>query len=455
LTTEPSIYTKARSDLAGIEWPPISVGNAAIVSALLHQLEETQWFSREQLTELQFRQLGHVVRHAVRHSPHFRDRLRFAGLTVTDILSPDGLLRLPVLRRRALQAATNLFCSQVPPGHAPLSEVRTSGSTGTPVAVKRTVVGSYDAYAHQLRDHFWHRRDFSGRFCAIRADKDSVVRMPDWGPPVNLLFASGEGLGIPCATSIDEQVALIRDFAPDGLMVYPSNLAALMRAWSAPGAKPPNLSHLRTLGETVSSSLRDEARTNLGVEIEDCYSSREFGTIALQCPATAMYHVMESVIVEILDDQGRPCPEGQIGRVTVTDLHNFATPLIRYETGDYAEHGGRCSCGRGLPVLKKIYGRERNLVRLPDGSRHWPIFGMAHFRDIAPLVQFQFIQSEPEALEFRLVATRTLSGDEERALTALVQKELGYPFALRFAYFEGELPKRPNGKFEEFICNLA
>jgi len=58
---------------------------------------------------------------------------------------------------------------------------------------------------------------------------------------------------------------------------------------------------------------------------------------------------------------------GQVGRVVVTDLHNFATPLIRYDLGDYAEMADTCPCGRGLPALKRIMGRRRNMVRLPDG----------------------------------------------------------------------------------------
>lgn len=452
--TEPSIYAAIRSDFVGIEWPPASAGNAAIIAALLRQLEETQWYPAAKIVELQFRQLGHVAEHAIRHSPHFRDRLRFSGLRTRDILSPDGLRRLPVLRRRDLQSAKNLFCSQVPPGHAPLNENRTSGSTGTPVAVMRTAVGNLDGYVHQLRDHLWHKRDFSGRFCVIRADIESLTRLPDWGPPVNVLFASGKGLGVPSATPIDKQVELIRDFAPDGLMTYPNNLAALLDAWAAPGAPPPELRFLRCISETLSPALRDHARRLLGLEIEDCYSSRELGTIALQCPDAPFYHVMESAILEILDEKGAPCAEGQVGRVTITDLHNFATPLIRYDIGDYAEASGPCPCGRGLPTLKRIYGRERNLVRLPDGSRHWPIFGMAKFRDIAPVIQFQFVQTERELIEFRLVAARRLTAAEEQALTALVQAELGHPFTLSFVYFEGEIPKSANGKFEEFVCSI-
>src|SRR6185295_14515719 len=98
-----------------------------------------------------------------------------------------------------------------------------------------------------------------------------------------------------------------------------------------------------------------------GVGVVDVYSSEECGQIALQCPEHEQYHVQsESVLVEVLDDEGRPCAPGTIGRVVLTTLQNFAMPLIRYDIGDFAEPGPACPCGRALPVLTRIVGRVRN-----------------------------------------------------------------------------------------------
>ncbi|HSZ74758.1 MAG TPA: hypothetical protein VK779_08055, partial [Rhizomicrobium sp.] len=140
------------------------------------------------------------------------------------------------------------------------------------------------------------------------------------------------------------------------------------------------------------------------------------------------------------------------GRVVLSDLHNFATPMIRYDIGDYAEVGGPCPCGRGLPTLKRVLGRERNLILMPDGTRHWPLVGFARFRDVAPIVQYQFIQQSREEIEVRLVAETPLSAEQEANLKSVIQEALGHPFALRFTYFEGQIPRAANGKFEEFVC---
>jgi phenylacetate-CoA ligase len=214
---------------------------------------------------------------------------------------------------------------------------------------------------------------------------------------------------------------------------------------------------VRTIGETLSRELAERCRNVLGVPTVDAYSSQEVGVIALQCPESGLYHVQsESLIVEVLGDDGRPCRSGEVGRVVVTDLHNYATPLIRYDLRDRAEVGPPCPCGRGLPTLRRIVGRERNMVLLPGGERHWPIVGLHRFREVGTILQYQLLQHSLQEVEMRLVtAGGTLGAAAEERLTAIVREALGYPFRIRFNYFEGELARSAGGKFEEFVCLVS
>jgi phenylacetate-CoA ligase len=133
----------------------------------------------------------------------------------------------------------------------------------------------------------------------------------------------------------------------------------------------------------------------------------------------------------------------------------MATPLIRYDIGDYGEVGPPCPCGRGLPTLARILGRERNLILMPDGTRHWPLVGFQKFREIAPVTQYQFIQHTREDIELRLVTERPFTGEDEKRLRALVQRALEHSFAVRFVYFKERIPAAASGKFEEFVCLVA
>jgi phenylacetate-CoA ligase len=419
----------------------------------MQMLETTQWQSHENIVALQQRKLAVLAQHCEVHSPHFRTRLQAAGLKARDLASPAMFAKLPLLSRRDLQRATDLFCSGVPQAHLPTYDTRTSGSTGEPVMVRRTAYSQLDWLATTMREHLWHGRDFRTPFCAIRANIPKLIRKENWGAPAALLHNTGPALGIPITTDIETQTALICEFKPLTLLIYPSNLAALAQHCAARSIVIPDLKNILTIGETLSPDVRVTAEATFGANVSDMYSSQEVGNIAIQCAQSGLYHVMaENLIVEILDKNGSAAAPGNGGRVVVTDLNNFATPLIRYDIGDYAEAGPACSCGRGLPTIKRILGRERNLILMPDSSRHWPLVGFHKFREIAPILQYQLIQEDREHIELRLVVERPLTAQEKEKIVAHVQASLGYLFALRLTYFSEKIPAGANGKFEEFLC---
>ncbi len=448
------LWSRVRSNVPGVLWPPLSIGPHAALVTLLRELEQTQWLPQAEIAERQFAQLGNLARHAHKYSKHFKARLARARLKPEDLTTQEGLRRLPVLGRRDIQTVkADLFCDRVPDGHGTVVEARTSGSTGEPVTVRRTALGQMDWLAMALREHVWAERDFLGGLAAVRANISAHAELPDWGPPVSLLFETGPSLGIPITMDIVRQFELIAAFKPDNLLVYPSILDALVQYCRSNQLALPSLRHIRSLGETLSPRIRAEAKETFDVRLSDCYSSQEVGYVALECPVSGLYHVMaETMIVEIIDECGAPCREGEVGRVVITDLHNFATPLVRYDIGDYAEVGAPCTCGRGLPALTRILGRERNLILMPDGSRHWPLTGSRYIRDQLPQIsQYQLVQLDREHMEARLVANPRLTSAEESIARDRILTSLGHPFEIRFAYFEGKIPLGKNGKFEEFL----
>ncbi len=234
----------------------------------------------------------------------------------------------------------------------------------------------------------------------------------------------------------------------------PTNLEELARHCTREGIELACLRQVQTLGETLAPRVRAACAEAWGVGVADMYSTEEIGYIALQCPEHERYHVQaENAYVEILDDADRPCAPGEVGRVVVTALHNLATPLIRYDLGDYAEAGGACDCGRGLPVLERIMGRTRNMLTLPTGERFWPSLGDAGYTEAAPISQFQLVQTALERIEVRLVAQRHLEAGEEAALTKLIHQRLGYAFDLEFSYHR-EIARSEGGKYEDFKSEI-
>ena len=216
-----------------------------------------------------------------------------------------------------------------------------------------------------------------------------------------------------------------------------------------------NLKGVDTVSEVMTPEIRAAVREAWGLTVTDTYSSAETGYIALQCPEFEHYHIQSEVAyVEILDANGQPCEPGQIGRVVVTPLNNVATPLIRYEVGDFAEVGPPCPCGRGLPVINQIFGRVRNMLRYPDGKQVWPILSSGAFARIEAIQQHQVIQKSLDQLEVRLVACRSLIADESGALRDTLLNKLEHPFDIVFTYHD-TIERTKSGKFEDFKSEVA
>jgi phenylacetate-CoA ligase len=229
---------------------------------------------------------------------------------------------------------------------------------------------------------------------------------------------------------------------------------ALARHALDAGLPLPRLHQIRTVGEPVTPALREACDAAWGVPVADVYSCQEVGYLATQCPEGGGYHALaETVLLEVVRDDGSPAEPGETGRVLVTSLHNFATPLIRYALGDYATVGGPCACGRGLPLLERVDGRVRNMLRYPDGRRAWPSLRMSRFAEVADVRQVQVVQHALDGLELKVVPGGPLAPGAESALRAVVQEQLGHPFRVEVTRHE-HIPRGAGGKFEDFQSRL-
>jgi phenylacetate-CoA ligase len=354
-----------------------------------------------------------------------------------------------------------LLSNKIPLHHGRTGIVRTSGSTGKPVEVTGTDITQFFYRACALRDHFWQQRDFSCKMAAIRfAEKGKTefpgIAVPDWGASTAGIINTGPGTMLNSSTDIALQAEFLIHEEPDYLLSYPSNIEALARYFIREGLQLEKLRAVRTLGETLGSEVRSACREAWGVGLVDMYTAQEVGYIALQCPEHEnLYHIQaENLYVEVVDYEGQPCQPGEIGRVLLTTLHNFAMPLIRYEIGDYAEVGEMCSCGRTLPVLSQIMGRKRNMLLLPNGEKKWPDLGMGRLGMNLPIRQFQFVQKSLEQIEARLVTSLQFSSEEESNFKENLQNSLRHPFNIEIVYLE-DIPRSKGGKFEDFISEIT
>lgn len=445
--------------LTGLTWPTVPNQTNAATLALVYQFDQSQWWSPERLIDHQMAQIGSLLQHFRDTSPFYAERLTATDINVDRPIGLEQFCNIPPLTRSDIQSAgESLLSTAIPKDHGRLLTAASSGSTGRPVTARKTDVNQTFHRALNLRNHLWHKRDLSAKFATIRGYDPGVAMAPDgkYYKSWTSVFETGPSIQLNSAhCTLGEQIHWIVKERPSYILSYPTNLHALALRCQSLNLKMPWLKSIVTFSEALSPGQREVIENTFDVLVEDMYSAAEVSMIAVQCPdVPENYHVQsENVLMEVVNEDGSPCEIGETGRILVTDLHNFAMPFIRYEIGDLAVFGSPCSCGRGLPTVKRIFGRVRNMLKLESGEQIFPDIAALHLSEIAPLRQYQMIQKSYSDIEMKLNLSRPFEGDEEAHMRKMILDALGRPFNLSLVHVE-DIPRHASGKFEDFISEV-
>jgi phenylacetate-CoA ligase len=237
-------------------------------------------------------------------------------------------------------------------------------------------------------------------------------------------------------------------------MGYTSTLAAIadeLHQRNLRLTKPPD--GVITIAETLTPNRRKLIEEYFESPIINRYGLREFGSWSAQSCRESPNHFhinTELVVCEILRQDGTPCAPGETGRVVLTDLHNFASPFIRYDTGDLAMTvSGNCSCGRGFPLLGSIEGRSLECLRTPAGKEISPAI-LGHFLfvyndHLEAVRQYQLVQEAENQVSLLIVRGAAWDDQREARIRSDLTKLMGNDVAVGVKVVT-EIPPEQSGK---------
>lgn len=413
-------------------------------------LAETERFPPAGMAAYQHNLLQPLLEHAQAHVPFYRDRLAaiFAGG------KPD-LSRwsdIPILTRIEAQAEASALTSAFVPAHCgKVLNEETSGSTGIPFRHLRNELMTVANIALTDRMFRWWNFDGDKTMASFTSRRRHRAPPPD-GVTIEGWRSGFRGTHymIDMWADTDIQIDWLAARKPDYLTAYSSTLLALAERSRQRGVGL-KFEGIVSNATALSNEIRDICESAFGARPHDHYGAQEVGSIAAECPACGRYHInAETVLVEILRDDGTPCEVGEAGRVIVTSLYNYAMPFIRYEIGDYAIRGAEdAACRVRLPVLSRVLGRYRNTFTLPDGRIVYPYVEIGRFRDYISFTQVQVVQTDYAAIEVRYVPLGERIANEE-GLQAYLREAI-HPDVTVKAIAVPDIPRSQSGKFEDFL----
>jgi phenylacetate-CoA ligase len=418
-------------------------------------LEETQWWSREELENLQLARLRELLRQSYRYVPYFQRILDETGMVGGEIDSLDDLHKIPYLTKSQIRANSHDLKSRRAQS---LSRFNTGGSSGEPLIFwigKERV--SHDVAAKWRATRWWG---------VDIGDPEVVV----WGSPIEL--GSQDRLRIlrdmilrthllpafeMSERKLDEFIDALQALRPRMIFGYPSSIGLIAQHAAKRGRRLDNLGTVVVF--VTSERLYDHQRVlieqTFSCPVANGYGGRDAGFIAHQCPAGGMHITAEDIIVEIIDGEGKVLPPGKEGEVVITHLATRDFPFIRYRTGDVAVLDERpCACGRGLPILKEIRGRTTDFVMATDGTIMHGLALIYVIRDIPGVENFRVIQETMYETRVQLVTGADFRAESLQLIERGMQQRLGSDVRVSIERM-AHIPRESSGKYRYVVSHVT
>jgi phenylacetate-CoA ligase len=369
---------------------------------------------------VQVRLLRRHLAHAAR-SPFYRALFSRTGFDPRKVCSLRDLAQLPFTTKHDLEQRGRDFLAA--PAHEVVDVCESSGTTGLPVALLQTRA-DLERLAYNEEICFRAAGIVPGERVLVAAALDRCFM-------AGLAYFLGlTRLGATAIRGGSGSVAFLAELVlrhrPTALVGVPTLIAAVAETLAARGAQPAEsgVARIVCIGEPVRredlalSPLGERLATLWGASVLGTYASTEMATSFADCTFGMGGHLLlDLMVVEIVDEQGRPLPPGEPGEVVATPLQVSGMPLVRFRTGDIATlHPDPCPCGRTSPRLGPVIGRKSQMLKV-KGTTVYPPAIFAALQEV-PGVQGYFVEVRGAfELSDRITVTVGAAGTAGAALT--------------------------------------
>lgn len=414
--------------------------------------EQSQWWSRERIEEQQVLSLRLLLEHAQRTCPYYSAEWNAMGLDATSVQSLEEFSKWPLLTREAIRRHRLKMRTTAP---VKRMSKATGGSSGEPLQFDLDSGSNDRRTAMTYRGYGWAGAAPGTKQLYIWGT--AVGKLPAWKRlKVDLHHRFDRHLILSCFEFTPEMMRSHFDrmnrYRAEVIVAYTNPLYEFARFIKQKGLVPAKPRSIIVGAEKLHDFQRELIEEVFQAPIFETYGSREFMLIGAECDQHCGLHLsMENLLVEILNDDGSPTPDGHEGNIVITDLYNYGMPFVRYVNGDRAVAGFEtCRCGRGLPLLKKVVGRQLDTLDTPDGRKIPGEFFPHLIKEFPAVRRFQVIQEKLDVITLKLVVDGGLTlADREHLLTE-VRKCTGTEVDIRLQMVD-DIPLTKAGKLKVVV----
>lgn len=390
-------------------------------------LMESQWWSFEHHKEYQLQQLRKLVKHAYDTVPFYKNLYDEHGIKPEHIQNFSDFQKLPVITREVIRDNLDQFLSTSYSKNM-LEPAKTSGTTsGGPLNFwreKRRTSQLEKAFVWRMWINYG--AGWSDRSLVIKGSY-GINELITYNPAGKILSIFNPIIN---KETIKKYVSLISKFNPENIKGYPSLIYSIAYLMLKNDIKIqcPKLKFIYCHSEKIFEFQRDVIEQVFSTKVYTQYGHTERLIFFHQCELNNYYHInTEYGYTELINVTEDLVSAQEIGELVGTGFNNYAFPLIRYKTDDWATISKvyNCSCNRNYPIVKDIVGRSGDFIITPSGSLISPtvfefaIASLNNYKDV------QVVQTTKDLVEVKIVPDELYSDNEGENFVNIVREMIG------------------------------
>jgi len=421
----------------------------------LFEYNQQQWKSLDELQSIQLEKLKKLLFHAYETVPYYRQVWDEIDFHPKLVMSADDIKHIPALTKTDISNNFDRLLSELHKSNY-LSK-STGGSTGAPMHFAYSQESFSRRNAVMWRGYSWAK---------LLPGKKSIYL---WGTSIgeeSLRSKIKDSLynkfynrtmlscfEMPDAT-MNRYVKYLNKSSADVLVSYVNPVYYFAQWVLDNNIRIDTLKSIITGAEPLHEYQREIIEKAFDCDVYNTYGCREVMLIASECEYKEGLHInIDHLVIEAVDNNNQHVLDAP-GELLITDLHNYAMPLIRYKNEDIVTLSSKkCNCGRGLPLMSNVQGRVLDVIRTIEGKILPGEFFPHFFKDFHAIEKFQVIQNEITKLDIKIIVKDNFQSHELTEIKKQIKAAVGDKMKLNVSIVE-EIPLTPSGKHRVTISNI-
>lgn len=422
-------------------------------------INTNQYKSFDKNFKIQRNRLYKLVRFATNNVPYYKNLIKEEKIKISESSIFEDLQKFPILTKESIRENWSLLQSNI---YDSKFRITTSGgTTGEPISILQGRKFILKAYASTLAFD-----KIAGFFPGKK-----VIRL--WGNEkeifqhtsslyqkiINRFFKNTHfqnSFKMSKKTTL-KYIWQINKFKPSIIIAYVQSIYEIAKVIKRNQIKVYSPSSIITSAGVLTSKVKKFLESIFNCKVYNRYGSREVGLIGMSCEESNKLHInMYHQFLEIVDNHGKRMKENQKGNILITNLNNYAMPLIRYKIGDRGSLNKQvCECGRGLYRLNNIHGRIVDTFKNSSGDLIDGEYFTHLFYFMENLKKFQVIQEEVNLIKVLIVTLngQSLKESTEEEIKEKIKLVMGENCIIKMNYVK-EIKPPSSGKFRYTISKI-